>query len=308
MNGKIYVTLSSFAKENDVPLKLLEDSGHPFEINQTGKRFDQSQLVAAAKGCVGVVAGLETYDADVLSELTDLRCISRCGVGIDNIDLEKAKEAGITVLNTPDVVIQPVAELTVAFAFDLLRKVTQQTLTMKQKQWKRISGCNLRGKTIGILGLGRIGRRVAELFCALQVKVIGTDLVPDEAWAKEYNVSIMDTDQVLAKADIVSIHMTHLEENPFQLSKEHFVKMKKGAMLINAARGSFVNEDDLYDALTSGQLAAAALDVYQKEPYEGPLASLDNVILTPHIGTQTLESRVEMECQAVNNLLNFLKA
>ena len=157
MKPKILVALSTFAKQGEEPLDILKTSGYEFTVNPNGKRLTAEQLVEMGQDYDGVVAGLEPYTSDVLDKMPKLRCISRCGVGIDNIDLEKAKEKGIEVRNTPNVVVQPVAELTVAMVFDLLRKLTWHTKLMNEKKWERKTGNLLQGKQVGVLGLGRIG-------------------------------------------------------------------------------------------------------------------------------------------------------
>jgi D-3-phosphoglycerate dehydrogenase / 2-oxoglutarate reductase len=301
---KIFVALSSFAKDGDQPLLALKNSGLEFSVNMTGKRLGKAELISAMKDYDGVVAGLEQYDADVLAALPNLKCISRCGVGIDNVDVAEAKSRGVAVYNTPQVVIQPVAELTLALIFDVMRNITTQALSMRQKKWERLTGSQLAGKTAGIIGLGRIGRRVAELLKRLDVHVLGYDIAPDPVWAEAKGIELRPFHDVLKASDIVTLHVLG---GAFCMGKDEFQKMKKGAVLINTARGSVVDEDALVANLTSGHLGGAALDVYGQEPYTGPLCDLPNVVLTPHIATQTQESRAAMEMEAVENLIGFLK-
>ena len=258
-----------------------------------------------ARGYNGVIAGLEPYDAQVLEGLSDLKCISRCGVGVDNIDIEKAKERNIAVLNTPEVVVQPVAELTMALMLDLLRRVTAQSLAMRHKKWERLTGNLLFGKKVGVIGLGRIGRRVAELLRSWKIDVFGTDLYPDVQWAKVQGVKLLPLDKVLEDADIISLHLSMTDEHPFCLGDQEIARMKKGAFLINVARGALINEAALVNALSSNHLAGAGLDVFQQEPYTGLLCQMDNVVLTPHIATLTQESRSAMEIEAAQNIINF---
>ncbi len=305
MSHKIAVALSTFAQYDKAPRELLKNLDCVF--NNTGKRLSREGVVELCQGCDGVIAGVEPYDEYVLESLPKLRCISRCGVGIDNIDLEKAKARGIKVLNTPDAVIQPVAELTIAMAFDLLRKLSYHTSLLKGKSWKKAAGSMLYGKNVGVLGLGRIGRRVAELFTKLDAKVYGADLCPDKSWATAYKVTIASVEDILKGCDIVTIHLASDEENPFCLGQEQFKMMKSGAVVINTARGKFLDEEALCDNLRSGHLAGAALDVFQKEPYSGKLCELDNVVLTPHVATLTIESRASMELEAAQNLVKFFE-
>ncbi|MBM3251559.1 MAG: hypothetical protein FJZ11_02085 [Candidatus Omnitrophica bacterium] len=307
MNRKIFVSASTFAKYGDEPLKLLDKSGLSYFINPLGKRLVQKEIIEMGDTCEGVIAGLEPYDDYVLDNMPNLRCISRCGVGLDNISLEKAKEKGIKILNTPDVVTQPVAELTLAMALDLLKRISWQSSLLKSGQWNKKSGNLLFGKKFGILGLGRIGKRVAEIMVKLGAQVYGTDISPDKNWANTIGIKLINSDELLKICDILSIHLSIDKDNPFKLGKKEISIMKKGAIVINVSRGVFIDEDILYDALKQGRLAGAALDVFVKEPYEGKLRELENVVLTPHIATLTVESRLQMEIEATKNIINFFK-
>ena len=305
---KIFVALSTFAQQSRPPLDLLEHSGFDFAVNPIGKRLAKEEVMARLQGYDGVVAGLEPYDAQVLSSLPQLKCISRCGVGVDNVDLIVAKQKGITVLNTPQVVVQPVAEMTLALIFDCLRKITEHSVAMRQRQWERLTGSQLAGKTAGVVGLGRIGRRVAELLQRLDVNVIGFDIKPDLDWAEKHGIALKSLDELLAVCDIVTVHVALPAGDRWRLGKEELARMKKGAMIINTARGTFIDENVLVEALKSGHLSAAGLDVYAQEPYAGPLCDLPNVVLTPHVATLTQESRLAMEIEAVENIIKFFQA
>lgn len=303
--NKIYIALSAFARQDPGPLSALKRSGFFFDINTTGRRLTKEEIINNARGFSGIIAGLEPYDAQVLEALPDLKCISRCGVGVDNIDLNKAKEKNIAVLNTPDVVVQPVAELTMAMILDLLRRVTTHTLLMREKKWERRTGNLLLGKKVGVIGLGRIGRRVAELLRGWGIEVYGVDIHPDKGWAQQQGIDILTLQQALADSDIITLHLTAIDEHPFCLSENEIARMKKGAFLVNVARGVLIDEPSLIKALRSGHLAGAGLDVFEQEPYTGPLCDLDNVVLTPHVATLTQESRLAMEIEAVQNVVNF---
>jgi D-3-phosphoglycerate dehydrogenase len=306
MSAKIFVALSTFAEYGNGPIKLLEESNLEYYLNPLKRRVNRREIVDMGREALGIIAGVEPYDDTVLSELTALKCISRCGVGIDNIDLALAKEKGIIIRNTPDVVVQPVVELTIAMAFDLMRRTTLHTRWMVEKKWQKIAGNMLAGKTVGILGLGRIGRKVAEAFLKLGTTVIGSDIRPDETWAQQHGIGLVDTQTLLKQANILSIHISAVKDSPFILGESQISLMKKGAWVINVSRGNLVDEHALYMALQSDQLSGAALDVFPQEPYVGKLCDLDNVVLTPHIATLTEESRLQMETEAVQNLLDVI--
>ncbi len=305
MSSRIFIASSVFAEFDDRPLKLIKDSGLSIIRNETKKRLTQQELIAQAKNAEAVIAGLEIYDTQVLEHLTDLRCISRCGVGVDNIDMVLAQKKGIEVFTTPDVVTGPVVELTLAMILDLLRKVSQHSVLMRQHKWQRIMGQQLAGRTVGVIGLGRIGRKVAEVLSQLGARVIGYDIHPDPAWAQKGNIFLVDLNQVICLSDILTLHLAVDHKNPFVLTNRHFKSMKPEALIINVARGAFVDEAALLQALRNGHLAGAALDVFEQEPYQGPLCDLPNVILTPHVGTFTKQARIDMEIQAAKNVVNF---
>jgi len=305
---KVLVALSTFAEFGDAPLKLLNESGLDYSLNNLGRRLVRDEIIEMGKDCEGIVAGVESYDDYVLDHLSKLRCISRCGVGTDNISLEKAKEKGIVIRNTPDVVILPVVELTIAMIFDLLRRLTYHTQLLRSKQWQKTAGNLLSGRKVGVLGLGRIGKKVAEVLTKLGADMYGADLFPDYQWAQENGVKIVSNELLLKECDIISIHVSVLQNNKFVFGKTEVESMKQGAFIINVSRGEIVDEDALYEALKSNYLGGAALDVFQEEPYYGPLCELENVVLTPHIATLTRESRVQMEMEAVRNLLDFFQS
>lgn len=190
---------------------------------------------------------------------------------------------------------------------DLLRKITEYTVLMRQGRWERLAGEQLAGKTVGVIGLGQIGRRVAEILVQMEAHVIGHDLYPDQGWAQQHGVAIVDLKQILSSSDILTLHLSSSAQNPFVLTDQHFRSMKHGAFIVNVSRGVFLDEGALVKSLQTGHLAGAALDVYAQEPYNGPLTGLHNVILTPHVGTLTKQARVQMELQAVENAIHFLK-
>lgn len=307
MNHRIFVALSTFSEYSKSPLNLLRESGCTYYINPLGRRLVRDEIIEMGRETEGVIAGVEPYDEYVLESLPNLRCISRCGVGIDNISVEKAKERGIEIRNTPDVVIQPVVELAVAMIFDLIRKLSYHTSLLRSKKWEKKAGHLLKGQKVGILGLGRIGKKVAEIMTRLETVVYGTDLFPDKQWAERWSIKIVPLNELLQVSDILSINLSPVEGNNIRLGESEFKAMKKGAILVNVSRGQFVDEMALYNALKSGHLDGAALDVFSEEPYSGRLCDLDNVVLTPHVATLTEESRIQMELEAVQNMIDFFE-
>lgn len=303
----ILVTLSTFSEHSDEPFKLLQDSGFTFVINPYGRRMASNEVLEMGRTSRGLVAGVEQYTAETLAQLPNLRCISRCGVGIDNIDLTEAERRGIAVLNTPDEPIVAVAELTLAMMLSLLRQLPKVDFLTRERKWQRVTGNVLEGKTVGIIGLGRIGRRVAELVQAFGAAVIGADPHLDNEETRSCGVEMLDLPILLSRADIVSIHASTSSEYPLRLDAEVLHQMKPGAYLINTSRGDMVDEGALCEALASGHLSGAALDVFPEEPYRGPLCDSERVILSPHQATLTIETRVAMEIHAIKNVINCLR-
>lgn len=303
---KILIALQTFGEFGAEPLGILKGSGVGVILNDLGRRLNEDEIVKLGNGCDGIIAGVEPYTKKVLDDLPRLKCISRCGVGLDNIDLEVARQKGIAVLNTPDVVTQPVVEMTLAMIFDLSRKLSLHTALLKSGRWEKRAGLLLKGKNAGIIGLGRIGKKVAEALCGLGLNVYGTDIAPDVKWADYNKIKITDLAGLLKISDIVSLHVSVSKKMPFFLSSKEIGMMKDGSVIINTSRGSAIDEKALFEALKNGRISGAGLDVFSKEPYQGPLASLDNVVLTPHIASFTKESRDEMESQAARNLLKGL--
>ena len=304
---KVLASPSSFGKIETTPVKLLIESGYEVIDNPYGRKLAVQEIIALARDCTGIVAGVEQINRLVLDSLPHLKCISRVGVGMDNIDLEYAKNKGIIVLNTPDGPTQSVAEFTLGMTLSLLRRIPQADSDMKLNVWKKQTGYLLSGKTIGIVGLGRIGKAVANMFNALGNKVDGYDLLLDNKWAGSNQIELLDLEDVLSNADIVSLHIPPTKNNNPVINKNLLSKIKKDSFLINLSRGGIVDEEALYKNLKNGHLAGAAIDVFQDEPYLGPLCELDNVVLTPHIGSYARESKLKMEIDAVNNLINCLK-
>ncbi|MDB5211063.1 MAG: hydroxyacid dehydrogenase, partial [Sediminibacterium sp.] len=244
------------------------------------------------------------YDTEVLYALPNLKCISRVGVGVDAINLAAAKEKNITVLNTPDTPTIAVAELALSMYFSLSRNLRKQANSMGDKKWERLESHLLSGKTLGIIGFGRIGRKIAEFCKPFNLNILVCDpFLTKEAVDKE-NITLVDKETLLRNADIVSIHASKSET--VIITRKDLAAMKKGSLLVNLSRGGMIDEEGLFDALQSKHLAGAGLDVFAKEPYNGPLCDLDNVILTPHSATMPVETRVAMEVEAVDKALRFL--
>ncbi|MDR1945659.1 MAG: phosphoglycerate dehydrogenase [Desulfovibrio sp.] len=301
---KVAVTTSTFAEYGDEPLRLLRAGKAEIVRNPHGRTLTEAEAADILRDCAGVVAGTESLTGGVMDAAPGLKVISRCGSGLDNVDLQAALARGIQVRNTPLAPVAAVAELTLALALDLSRNITFMDREVRSGIWKKRMGRLLAGKRTGIFGFGRIGRRVAALFTLMGCETAFYDPgVPGDEHSKR-----MEADALLAWADIVTLHCPPQADGRPVLDAARLKLMKKGALLINAARGGLADETALAEALKSGRLAGAALDVFAREPYppSGPLASLPGLILTPHIGAYAAESRTAMEVESVRNLLSVL--
>lgn len=298
---KIVITTTTFSKYDEKPLKLLKEYGLEVLLNPYGRQLKKGEVIELCKDVIGIVAGVETLDAEVMEKLTKLKVISRCGSGLANVDLDTAKRLGIKVFNTPDAPIVAVAELTVGLILNLLRKVCWMDRNLRNEQWEKMMGNLLNKKKVGIKGFGRIGKKVAELLRPFGCEIAYADPFVDDGLLGMKRLSF---DDLLGWADIITIHVSVKDR---LVGKKEFQLMKKGAWLVNTSRGGVVDEKVLYEHLKNGYLAGAALDVFEEEPYAGPIKELDNVIVTPHIGSYAKEARVEMEMQTVENLFKGLR-
>lgn len=298
---KIAITTSSFGRGSAEPLNLLVQAGLEPVLNPFGRTLKAEEIAGVVGSAVGVVAGTEPITAEVLAGLPELKVISRCGTGLDNVDLEAAKNRGIAVLNTPDAPARAVAELTLAVLLDLLRKVSRMDRALRNGRWEKLMGNLLYQKKVGIVGFGRIGRRFAALMKPFECEVRYFDTFLGDG---EEGLKRSDLPELLPWADIVSIHVS---VHDMIIGAREIAMMRPEALLLNLCRGGVVDEDALFEALSASKLAGAALDVYKEEPYSGGLATLENVVLTPHVGSYAAESRVEMELEAAVNLIAGLK-
>jgi len=297
---KIAITTSSFGKYDRRPLQFLEKKDLEIMLNPYGRKLNKSEVIDICNGAAGIIAGTEKLDAEVMGKLADLEVISRCGAGLDNVDRDTARVKGIKVFNTPEAPVLSVSELTVALILNLLRKVIRMDAAVRKDEWGKMMGNLLCGKKAGIIGFGRIGKKVAELLNSFGCEIAYTDPAVENEFTDMKRMSLSD---LLGWSNIVTLHVSG---DGMVLGKKELQLMKKGAWLVNVSRGGTVDENALYEALKEGRLAGAALDVFEKEPYDGPLSQLNNVILTPHVGSYAKEARVEMEIEAVENLLEGL--
>jgi len=257
-----------------------------------------------------IVRSRTKITAEVLAAAKNLKVVGRAGVGVDNIDLGAARERGITVVNAPQAATQAVAELVIGMMFALARFLNKADAAMKRGEWikKKLLGTELHGKTLGIIGMGRIGSRVGHLAKALGMEIVGYDpLIPAEEIERRGAKPLQTLDELFAVADVITLHVPLTPQTRGMIGKEAFAKMKRGVIVLCAARGGVIDEDALLEALESGQVAGAGLDVFAKEPPGAtPLVTHPNVLATPHIGAQTAEAQKRVAVDIATEVLAAL--
>lgn len=302
VGSSVLIGPSSFAEIDRSPLERLSLAGYRIIDNPYKRKLTRLELKELLDDDVcGIIAGLEPLDSDVLQR-TKLKVISRVGSGFSNIDLESCKKLGIKVCSTPNGPTEAVAELTLGALLGMLRMIPQMNSALHQGKWEKHIGGQLLGKTVAIVGYGRIGRRVAKLLRPFQVKLIVVD--PQLNSSSLTNEKLMLFDEALSMADVISFHNSG---DTCLITEKEIALMKPGVFLLNVARGGVISEIALADGIKKGKVAGAWLDTFIQEPYRGLLESLPQVILTPHVGSYTTECRISMENKAVENLLEALK-
>jgi D-3-phosphoglycerate dehydrogenase len=256
----------------------------------------------------GVIAGTEPYKGDVIKRHAGrLKVIARVGIGLDNVELPVAREAGVAVTYTPEAPSRGVAELAVGQMIALARHVYASDRSVREGAWNRLMGWLLSERRIGLLGLGRIGKLVYQLLQPFGAEILACDIAPDLDFVRRHNVKLVPADELFRQCDLVSVHIPLNKRNRHFVNREKLALMKTGSFLINTARGPVVDEEALTDALLQKHLGGAALDVFEKEPYEGVLTELDNVVLTAHMGASARRCRKDMEFQATEDCIRVLK-
>ena len=303
MAKKVYISTTTFGNESDEPLLILKAKGYEIIMNPFNRKLTKDESISLYKDINGLIAGTEILDKDVLSWSSDLEVISRVGVGMDNIDFEVTKSMGINVYRSQTEPALAVSELVVGLILDLLRKISEHDRRLRKGEWKKSMGSLLSEKTLGIIGLGKVGKTLVEITKGFSLKYLAHDLIHDDEFAKMHGVNYVALDDLLKTSDIISIHLSLNSDVINLFTFEKFQMMKKHAIVINTSRGEVINEKDLERAIKDEEIAGAALDVYHDEPYYGTLSKYENVVLTPHIASYGKELRVKMELEAVSNLI-----
>jgi len=305
----VLVTPTSYGKIDPRLFSELESQVGEVICNPTGKPLPSSEVARLLPGVDGYIAGLDVIDQAALDAADRLKVIARYGVGVDNVDLEAAHVKGIYVTNTPGANSVSVAELTVGLILSLARRIPEAAAATRAGSWPRLAGVSLEGKTVGLLGLGAVGKQVARRLLGFDCLLIAYDPLADEKFAQENQVTLLPVDEVISKADYLSLHLPLSTETRGMVNAGFLAGMKKGSCLVNTSRGELVDEAALADAVRMEQLAGAGLDVFSKEPpdAENPLLHLPQVLVTPHCASHTDGAMNAMGWMALRDCLAVLR-
>jgi D-3-phosphoglycerate dehydrogenase / 2-oxoglutarate reductase len=306
---RVLVTPTSFGRYDNSLRDALEGQVGEVIYNTSGHPLSSDELIPLIAQVDGYIAGLDTIDRKTILEAKCLKVIARYGVGIDDVDLEAAREKGIIVTNTPGANSSSVAELTIAFILLLARHLSTALQATKVGEWPRLQGVILSEKTIGLIGLGEIGKQVAYRLRCFDCNLVAYDPFLVEKEASKYGVELLSREKVIEKADFLSLHCPIVPSTRLMVNKDFLRLMKPSSYLINTARGELIEETALLDSLNKDELAGAALDVFTKQPPDknNPLLVHPKVIVTPHMGAHTDDATNSMGWSAINDCLAVLQ-
>lgn len=304
----VFVTARSFGIYDKEAIKLLEDNGIQVERSPIEGPLSESEILSLVEGrsIDALLVGADEITAQVIKNVKDLKVVSMHGSGLDRIDIKSAEEMGVEVTSAAGLNAIAVAELAIGLLLCLARKIPMANSSTKSGKWEKIIGNSLANKTLGLVGLGDIGKKVASLAHGFEMNIIAHDLYVQKA--AEY-ITMVELDECLVNSDYLSLHVPLVDGTKNLINKDKLKLMKPEACLINTSRGGIINENDLYESLKNREIAGAALDVLAIEPIDQnhPLSYLDNCILTPHIGGRTEEVVKAVSCKAAQNIIDVLK-
>lgn len=305
---KILVTPTSLQPGKGLQaLETLKAFSEDLVFNTTGKPLSEDDLIPLLKDCDGYIAGLDFVTEKVINACPNLKVISRYGAGFDRVDIAAAKAKGIPVTNTPGVNAEAVGELAMGLIMSIARKIPYLDGQTRSGEWVRSTGMELKGKTLGIMGLGAIGKVVARCAQGFGMNVIAYDPFINKEYCAEKGIGVCTFDEVVAQANVISLHLPLNAETKHLIGEDAIAKMQPGTIVVNTSRGGIIDEDAAYKALKAGKLGGLGLDAFEMEPPTGsPLFELNNVVVTPHTGAHTKEATDNMANSSVKNLIDVL--
>lgn len=310
MKWKVLITCTQLQQTIDLYKSHFIEHEIEFEMPHVTQKLNESDLLEIINQFDGVIAGDDEFTARVLEKGKRLKVIAKWGVGIDGIDMEAAKRLGIHVYNTPNVFNDEVADIVIGYIILLARQLHKIDQSVHEGKWLKIQGISLAGKTLGIIGMGSIGRAVARRAAASGMNLIGYDVAPiDNTFIKETGIQMRILDELLQNSDFITLNCNLTSSNCSMIGQREFALMKTGAFIINTARGPLINEEALVQALRDGKVAGAALDVFKEEPLllDSPLRDFNNCIFGSHNSSNTCEAVIRTNELAIHNLLEGLE-
>jgi D-3-phosphoglycerate dehydrogenase / 2-oxoglutarate reductase len=305
MTKKVFISTTPFGEFDDTPIRLLSTAGAIVTFNSLERRMTEGELALHLKDAYALIAGTEPVTHQVMDANPNLRLISRVGIGLDNVDLLAARDRQIEISYTPDAPSPAVAELTIGHIITLLRRTHYADRKMHKRQWKRFHGRRIAQSTIGVIGYGRIGQRVVQLLSSFKgCRVLVNDL--DQSAALPVHAIYTNLETLCQKADVVTVHAPLTPQNVNMIDSDIISLMKPDAFLVNTARGGIVHEEALAKALRTNQIAGAAIDVFTQEPYTGPLCDINSCILSCHMGSMSIDCRIQMEIEATKEVIRMM--
>jgi D-3-phosphoglycerate dehydrogenase len=307
--ARVLVTARSFRKMQGDHWRVLQEAGCEIVTPEQDQPLKEAEMIPLIGDMDAALVGNDAVTEKVIAAAPHLKVVSKHGVGVDNVDVPAATRAGVIVTNTPGANQVAVAEMAVALIMALTRKLAYHDTVVKSGSWSRIIGTELAGKTVGLVGLGRIGKEVVLRLEGFLVKFLAYDVYQDNTFAAEHSVRFVELNELLVESDIVTLHAVLTSDTQSLIGEKELGFMKPGAYLVNTARGGLVDEQALYKALVENRLAGAGLDVFAEEPpTNSPLLQLgDKVLLAPHLGAQTTETVLRMGKMAAENIVQVLQ-
>jgi phosphoglycerate dehydrogenase-like enzyme len=306
-NMLIVVTPPSFSKNKTLRGEISRYFSN-VKFNDSGDKLEGEGLIDFIGDAEGLIVGLEKIDREAINRLAGLRIISKYGVGLDNIDTQYCSQKGIIIGWTPGTNKTSVAEMTIAIMIALSRNIFSTSSQLKNGTWNKNGGNDLSGKTVGIIGIGNVGKEVIRFLKPFRNRVLVNDIIDQAKYYHENDLIEATKEEIYRRSDIVTLHVPLTDNTICMIDRKVFSQMKKSGFLINTSRGKVVEQDSLKWALMNGIIAGAAIDVYEEEPPEdNELLGFPNLICTPHIGGNSVESVLAMGRSAINHLVDFFK-
>jgi D-3-phosphoglycerate dehydrogenase len=309
MTYKILSTSPTFGYYASEPVDYLKSHGCTIELTPQTKKLSEEEIIQKVTDLDAMIVGIEKITEKVITAAQKLKIISKHGAGVDNIDVKAASSKGIIVTSAPGANSDAVADLTIGLFLAVARKIPFADRSIRDGAWPRVVGVQLNGKVLGIIGLGQVGKKVARRALGFDMRVLTYDVIKDEEFSRTHGITYVSLDEVFSQSDYISIHIPLTPSTQHLIGEKELGMMKKDTILVNISRGNIVEEEALYQALKTGRIRGAALDVFAQEPAAkaNPLLALDNFIATPHMGGYTHEALRETGMICVRDIVSMLE-